>query len=184
MGDQPHGEGEGSRLIERGLVVALLLSAAVLVVEGVGAFLSRSLALTVDAVHNVPDLLAFAVSYVSVVAIAKGGTDAHTFGSHRLEVFAAILNAFIILAAGVLFAYPAAVGLVRGELTFGSIDPTFLLLAALPTLVLRGAAAFVLGRVPRAARELNVRSVMIHLGTDLVIAAALIGDAVVITFAP
>jgi cobalt-zinc-cadmium efflux system protein len=184
MVEQAHGEGEASHRMLRGLALALCLSAVVLGVEGLGAFYSRSLALIVDAVHNVPDLFAFAVSYLSLLGIARGGPKEATFGAHRIEVFAAILNAFVILTAGILFAYPAVIGLVQGSTPFGPIDPAWILFAAVPTLALRGAAAFHLGRIPRAARDLNVRSVLVHLGCDIAITAALIADAVVLLVSP
>jgi cobalt-zinc-cadmium efflux system protein len=184
MGDPGHGESETSGRILKGLAVALGLSVAVLVLEVAGAFLSHSLSVTVDAVHSVPDVFAFAISYLSLVAAGRGPTDQHTFGSHRLEVFAAILNAFVILAAGVIFVIPAALELWDKSSLFGTIDPMWILFAAVPTLVLRTAAAGYLGRIPRAARDLNVRSVMVHLATDIAITLALIVDAVLLFLSP
>jgi Co/Zn/Cd efflux system component len=57
-----HGESEAERSILNSLVWAVRLTALVLVVESLGAYFSHSLALTIDAVHNVPDVLAFAIS--------------------------------------------------------------------------------------------------------------------------
>lgn len=184
MVEHPHGESEASHRILQGLVVALLLSAIVLGLETVGAVMSRSLAVTVDAVHAVPDLFAFAVSYLSLAGIARGSTGKHTFGTHRFEVFAAILNAFVILAAGLLFTYPATVGLVNGTTPFGPIDPAWILFAAVPTLALRSISAVYLGRIPRAVRDLNVRSVLVHLGADIAITGALIVDGIVLVYSP
>ncbi|HLM91784.1 MAG TPA: cation diffusion facilitator family transporter [Thermoplasmata archaeon] len=184
MVDPPHGESETSGRILRGLKVALGLSVVVLVLEVVGAALSRSLSVTVDAVHSIPDVFAFAISYLSLAAAGRGPTEEHTFGSHRLEVFAAILNAFVILAAGVIFVYPALLELVHGSSLLGPIDPTWILFAAVPTLALRIAAAAYLGRIPRAARELNVRSVLVHLATDTAITVALIVDALLLLVSP
>lgn len=184
MVELAHGESEASHRILRGLAVALALAAAVLVFEAIGAVLSRSLAVTIDAVHNVPDLFAFTISYLSLAGTARGRTDAHTFGSHRLEVFAAILNAFVILAAGVLFAYPAILELVNRASLLGPIDPVWILFAAVPTLALRTISAIYLERIPRAARDLNVHSVLVHLGTDIAITLALIADAIVLELFP
>ncbi|NNN17083.1 MAG: cation transporter [Thermoplasmata archaeon] len=184
MTEQAHGESEASRRILRGLLVALVLAVVVLGFEAIGAILSRSLAVTVDAVHDIPDIFAFAISYFALAGTARGRTDAHTFGSHRLEVFAAILNAFIILAAGVVFAYPAILELVSRTTLLGPIDPAWILFAAVPTLALRSASAVYLGRIPRAARDLNIRSVLVHLGTDIAITAALIADAAILVLSP
>lgn len=182
--EHAHGESEASQRILRGLGVALVLAIVVLGFEAIGAVLSRSLAVTVDAVHDIPDIFAFTISYLALAGTARGRTDAHTFGSHRLEVFAAILNAFIILAAGVLFAYPAILELVNRASLLGPIDPVWILFAAVPTLALRSASAVYLGRIPRAARDLNVRSVLVHLGTDIAITGALIVDAGLLVLSP
>ena len=184
MVEVAHGESEASTLALRGLRAALFLALGVLVLETLGAILSRSLSVTIDAVHGIPDLFAFAISYFSLVGTGRGPTDRHTFGSHRLEVFAAILNAFVILTAGVAFAYPAVLGLVGGRALLGSIDPVWILFAAVPTLFLRATSAVYLGRIPKAARDLNVRSVLLHLATDVAITVALLVDAVVLTLDP
>jgi len=180
----PHGESEGSTLALSGLRAALFLALGVLLFEAVGAVLSRSLSVTVDAIHDIPDLFAFAISYFSLLGTARGPTSRHTFGSHRIEVFAAILNAFVILTAGIAFAYPALLGLLGGRSLLGTIDPIWILFAAVPTLFLRTGSAAYLGRIPKAARDLNVRSVLLHLATDVTITVALIADAVVLTVAP
>src|SRR5579872_3972284 len=95
-----HGEDEAEERVIRGLRLAVLLSLAILLIEAVGASLSRSLSLTVDAVHNVPDLLAFAVSYSALAATERGANREFTFGHHRLEVFAGFFNGAVVLATG------------------------------------------------------------------------------------
>jgi cobalt-zinc-cadmium efflux system protein len=184
MVDPPHGESETSGRILRGLWVALVLAVVVLALESIGVVLSRSLSLTVDAVHSLPDIFAFAISYLSLAHVARGPTEQHTFGSHRLEVFAALLNAFVILAAGALFAVPAVLELWHGGAVLGPVDPAWILFAAIPSLLLRVGSALYLERMPRSARDLNVRSVIVHLGTDVAITVTLLVDAVLLLLRP
>ena len=47
-----HGESEAEERVLRGLKFAAELSVAILAIELVGAYFSRSLSLTVDAVHD------------------------------------------------------------------------------------------------------------------------------------
>lgn len=184
MTDTPHGESEPSRRILRGLALAVLLSGIVLAIEGVGAWFSRSLSITVDAAHNIPDLFAFVLSYASLASTARGGTEKHTFGSHRLEVFAALLNGSAILVAGIAFAYLASLGILHGTTLAGPINPAWILFAAVPTLGLRAVAAAYLGRLPVRTRDLNVRSVLLHLASDVAITGALLVDAAVLLVSP
>ena len=179
-----HGEGEAQRSVLRGLRIAVELCLAVLIIEAFGAFFSRSLALTVDTVHNIPDLLAFAISYTALEATREGSSDEHTFGPHRLEVFAGILNGAVVLGAGAVFGYAAFSSLVTGSSFAGPVDPVWLLAAALPTLGLRAVSFRVFGTMPGRVRDLNLRSVIIHLASDIAITAVLVGAALALILRP
>jgi len=179
-----HGETEAGELVLAGLRWAFGVTLVVLVLEAIGAFLSRSLSLTVDAVHNIPDLLAFAVSWFALSATERGASDRFTFGVHRFEVFAGLLNAALVLGTGAAFGYEAVSTLLRSTTFAGPVDAFWLLLVALPTLALRGANLVLFGRVPRRTRDLNLRSVVVHLASDILITAALIAAAVLLLVHP
>jgi cobalt-zinc-cadmium efflux system protein len=179
-----HGEEEAETRVLRGLSLALELSVVILLVEAVGAYFSRSLSLTVDAVHNIPDLFAFATSWVALRATERGVSEGLTFGAHRFEVFAGLLNAGLVLGTGVVFGYTALVALVGGGSFAGPIDPVWILLAALPALVLRGISLTVLRRIPGRARDLNLRGVLVHLLSDVAITVTLLFAAVILFLRP
>ena len=79
------------------LRLVLLVTAAVAVVELVGAALSGSLALLADAGHLLTDtaaiVLALSASYVATLP----ATPRRTFGYHRAEILAALINAVVLL---------------------------------------------------------------------------------------
>lgn len=77
---------------ERGLLLAILLSAVTLVLEIAGGILSGSLALLSDALHVLLDLLSLLLSYGAIRVASLPPTDTRTFGWHRVEVFAALIN--------------------------------------------------------------------------------------------
>lgn len=169
-----HGEGEAERKVLRGLRFAVELSIVILVIEAVGAVLSRSLSLTVDTVHNVPDILAFALSWTALQGTRAGSSSEFTYGTHRLEVFAGIFNGLLVLGTGAAFGYEAVVALWHSASFAGAVDPVWLLAAAVPTLALRVVNVWALGRLPRRIRDLNIGSVMVHLASDVAITAALL----------
>jgi cobalt-zinc-cadmium efflux system protein len=179
-----HGEGEAEERFLAGLRLAVVLSAAVLIVETLGATLSRSLSLTVDAVHNVPDLLAFAVSYSALAATERGTNRGFTFGQHRLEVFAGFFNGALVLGTGLVFAYTALGALRSGSSFAGPVDADWILFAAAPILVLRATSLLALGRLPARVQDLNLRSVIVHLASDLLITGALIADGLFLLWRP
>jgi len=179
-----HGESEAGRSVLNGLVWAVRLSTLVLVIESLGAYFGHSLALTIDAVHNVPDIIAFAISWGSLALSRKGTTPEHTFGLHRAEVLAALLNGVLVLGTGLVFGYEAVLDLVSRTLFAGSLDPLWLFLAAVPVLVLRSVATTILGRVPRRARDVNLKAVFLHLWSDIAITGAILVTGVVLLLRP
>jgi cobalt-zinc-cadmium efflux system protein len=179
-----HGEGEAQEWVLRGLRLAVGLSCVILVIEVVGAFLSRSLSLTVDAVHNVPDILAFAVSFAALKATAKGSSGTFTFGTHRIEIFAGLLNASLVFGTGLVFGFEALLSLHSGAPFDGPVDATWLLLAAAPTLGLRAANLAFLRKLPGTVRDLNLSSVLVHLASDVAITGALLATGVVLLVRP
>ena len=174
MPETEHGEGEAELRVLRALRLAVALSFVILAVEAVGAFFSRSLALSVDAVHNVPDILVFAISWAALRATGEGRTEEYTFGRHRTEVFAGLANAALVLATGALFAYEAVATFVRGGTFAGAVDPYWLLFGAVPALALRTTNFALVARIPGRVRDLNFRSVVLHLWSDIAISAAIL----------
>lgn len=169
-----HGEEEAEHRILRSLRLSVEFALIILLIEAAGAFLSRSLSLTVDAVHNVPDILAFAISWTALRGTKVGASSEFTYGTHRLEVFAGLLNGILVLGTGVGFGYEAVGALVHSMPFAGPIAPVWLLLAAVPTLGLRLVNLRALGRLPGRVRDLNLRSVLVHVASDVGITAVLL----------
>ncbi len=184
MPELHHGEGEAEQRVLRGLRLGVGLSAVILALEAVGAYFSHSLSLTVDAVHNVPDLLAFGISWFALRETRAGSTSEFTFGKHRLEVFAGLFNGLLILAVGLVFGYEALDALLRAVPFAGPVDAVWLLAAAVPTLLLRAVNLRVLGRLPGRVRDLNLRSVIVHLASDVAITVALLAAGVTLLLRP
>jgi len=184
MPELSHGEGEAEQRILHGLRLAVLLSIVILAVESLGALLSRSLSITVDAVHNIPDILAFSVSWTALQGTKSGASAKFTYGTHRVEVFAGILNGLLVLGTGTVFGYEALYALLRSATFAGKVDPVWLLVAAVPTLALRFANLRGLGLLPGRVRDLNLRSVVVHLASDVVITGTLLATGLTILARP
>ena len=179
-----HGAGEAEHTVVRALRTSVELSVAILLVESLGALLSRSLSLTVDAAHNIPDIVAFAISWAAVRAAGSATTDAYTFGRHRLEVFAGLANAALVLGTGVGFAYVALESFTRGASFAGTVDPRWLLLGAAPTMGLRSLNLAIVRKIPGRVRDLNFRSVVVHLASDVLITGGILGVAAILLIRP
>lgn len=87
------------------LVAVLALSLTILVVEVIGSAVANSLALLADAGHVLTDVLGIALALVAIQLAQRPATSGRTFGYLRLEILAAVTNAFLLfaIAAIVLF---------------------------------------------------------------------------------
>ncbi|WP_193607544.1 cation diffusion facilitator family transporter [Nocardioides lijunqiniae] len=105
-----HGHAAGRAADRTRLRWVLAVTGSVLAVELVGAYVTGSLALLADAGHMATDagavVLALGASYVA----SRPAGPRSTFGYHRAEILAAMLNALVLLG---VCAYVAYAGITR-----------------------------------------------------------------------
>jgi len=87
-----HGELKG-----RNLGIAILLNIFITLAQVVGGFISGSLALLSDAMHNFSDVLALIISWIASRLSARKNTPQQTFGYKRAEILAALINAISLV---------------------------------------------------------------------------------------
>jgi cobalt-zinc-cadmium efflux system protein len=89
----------------RRLSLSLGLTAAVMLAEAIGGWLSGSLALLSDAAHMLTDAGALGLALVAAFLAGRPADDKRTFGYRRAEVLVAQMNvgALVVLAAWILW---------------------------------------------------------------------------------
>jgi cobalt-zinc-cadmium efflux system protein len=87
------------------LLLVLLVTGSVVVVEAVGAWLSGSLALLADAGHMLTDAAGILIALSASLIATRPVSPRRTFGYHRAEIFAAVLNALVLLGVCGYLAY-------------------------------------------------------------------------------
>ena len=85
----------------RKLRIALGITGAFFLIEVVGGILTNSLALLSDAGHMLTDILALGMSLLAMWFAQRPPTQRHSFGFHRLEIFAAFLNGLTLTGISV-----------------------------------------------------------------------------------
>ncbi|WP_133519905.1 cation diffusion facilitator family transporter [Curtobacterium flaccumfaciens] len=93
-----HAHGHAS---ERALLIAFCISAGILLAEVIGAVVTGSLALLVDAGHMVVDTGGLGIGLVATRLARRSPTAQRTWGFQRAEVLGATAQAAILLAVGV-----------------------------------------------------------------------------------
>lgn len=89
------------RNISRGFLFAITLTSVTLLAEVIGGLWTNSLALLADAAHVFMDLLALVLSLAALKLARLPATDRRTYGWHRAEIFASLINGVTLLAMAV-----------------------------------------------------------------------------------
>lgn len=156
-----HGGHAASRAADRRrLLQVLVVTGTVLVIEVVGAVLTGSLALLADAGHMATDasavLIALSASYVA----ARPPGPRATFGYHRFEVLAALLNAVVLLGVCGFLGWSA----LRRLATPTEVEGGAMLLFALAGLFANLVSLAILAKADRTS--LNIRGAFLEVLTD------------------
>lgn len=102
-----HGIRETTRQGKRRLRIALVLSGALMVVEALGGWISGSLALLADAGHMLADSAGLALALVAIHFAERPATPERTYGYHRVEILAALVNGVVLIGLASLIVYEA-----------------------------------------------------------------------------
>ena len=158
----------------RRLVVALLISLAVLGLEVGGGVLTGSLALLSDATHVLVDVVALLVGLTAARLAARAPDAGHTYGFHRLEAIGALANAVLLIAASAVV-FVESIGRLLAPST---VDAPTVLVVASVGFVANSASAFIVHGAER--RTEATRVLVLHLSGDAAGALAVIASALII----
>ena len=158
------------------LAAALICTLTIAVVEFVGGMLANSLALQGDAGHMLSDSAALGVSFLAAWLATRPMTARRTFGFHRAEVLAALLNSLFLLGiAG--WVGTRAVARLGDPLEVSALP---VLIIAIIGLIVNLVALKVLGHHQHS--NLNIRGAFLHVLGDTLGSAGVIISALVIQF--
>ena len=91
----------------RRLLFVLVLTAAYMVAEAAGGWVTGSLALLADAGHMFADVTAIALALVAARFAARPASPTKTYGYYRLEILAAFTNGVALAAVSLFILYDA-----------------------------------------------------------------------------
>ncbi len=144
----------------RRLVLALVATALVALLEFWGGAVSRSLALTSDAVHVCMDVFALALALLAAIGAARPADPRRTYGYGRIEVLGALANGTLLLVATIVIVYEAA---RRFAMPVEPHAAIMTLVAGVGLTVNAGVGLMLRGE---GKRDLNVRAALFHVLGD------------------
>lgn len=139
---------------------ALAINAGMFLATVVGGVVTGSLALLADAGHLLSDVGAIAIGLLAAGLAGRAPTPARTFGYHRTEILAALLNGVALVAVALLIVAGAVIRLGDPP----EVEGVGVVVLGLAGLAGNGAATWVLAGGSRG--DLNLEGVLRHSAAD------------------
>ena len=173
MHDHGHHQKE---LNEKNILLAFFLNAGFAVIEFVGGYLTNSVAIYSDALHDLGDSIALLFSYFAEKMSSKKADQQFTYGYRRFSVLAALVNGLILLVGSTFIISEAIQRLQSPE----AIHAPGVILLSLLGLSVNGFAAYRMSK----NSGLNSRMLMFHLLEDILGWCAVLVVSIVLLFKP
>jgi len=164
------------RGITRGFIIAIGLTAVTLIAELIGGFWTNSLALLSDAAHVFMDLFALVLSLAAIHLAKFPASDTRTYGWHRAEIFASLINGVTLLLIGFGILGEAWGRLLHPE----AVKSKEMFIIATIGLVMNLIAASRLHS--HSHDDLNVRSAFLHVLGDAIASVGVIIGGVIMLY--
>jgi cobalt-zinc-cadmium efflux system protein len=162
--------------ISKRLIFAIALTAITLVAEVIGGIWSNSLALLSDAGHVFLDLFALMLSLAAIKLAGQPPNEKHSFGWHRAEVLASLINGLTVFLMAIGILYEGSKRLLSPE----EVQTTPMLVIAILGLVANLLAAK--GLHSHSHDDLNVRSAFLHVLGDAAASVGVIAGAILMHY--
>lgn len=159
---------------ERDIKLVILITLIIFLVEVAGGIISNSLALLGEAVHVLGDLGSLVLSYFAILIAKKPPNLSKTFGYHRFEVIAALVNGTTLVVISMVIFYKAYSRLLNPP----EVEALSMLGVATLGLV---ANLFVATKLHSHAEEdINIKSAFLHVVGDALASVGVIAGGVAI----
>ena len=159
---------------EENIRTAFFLNLCFTIIEFVGGFLTNSMAILSDAVHDLGDSFSVGLSWYFQRMSKKGRDEEYTYGYKRFSLLGAIINSLILVVGSVVILFNAVPRLFHPE----QPDSGGMLILAVLGVTINGAAVLRLKR----GHSLNERVISLHLLEDVLGWAAILIGALVMHF--
>ncbi|MDD1679757.1 MAG: cation diffusion facilitator family transporter [Methanomicrobiales archaeon] len=164
----------GEEYYTKSLRIAIGVTLGILVLEVAGGFISGSLALLSDAGHMLVDGLSLGLSLGATIIAHRLPSKGQTFGFHRVEVLAALVNGVILFILSGVILYEAYLRILDPQ----PVDSGIMFVVAVIGLLANLGVAYGL----TGSHDLNIRGAFLHVLGDALSSVAVVAGAIVITF--
>ena len=160
----------------KNILVAFFLNATFAVIEFIGGYLTNSVAIYSDALHDLGDIIALLFSYFAERYSNKSPDSKFTFGYRRFSLLSALINGLILITGGIFVIHEAILRLANPEV----VKPEGMILLAILGIAVNSFAAYRLSK----DSGFNQKMVMYHLFEDILGWVAVFIVSLVLLFKP
>jgi cobalt-zinc-cadmium efflux system protein len=166
-----------STLSGKNLLFSIVLNILITTAQIIGGFISGSLALISDAVHNFSDVISLIISYIAnILTHKKKQTKRYTFGYKRAEIIAAFINAATLIVVAIFLGIEA----VKRFTTPVKIETNLVIWLAILGIAANGLSVLLLKK--DAKSNLNMRSAYVHLLSDMLTSVAVLAGGLLMKY--
>ena len=160
------------------LLWSIVLNTIITIAQVIGGFVSGSLALLSDALHNFSDVLSLVISYAASRLSRKQASMSRTFGYKRAEIIAAFVNSATLMVVAILLIIEAIERFREPQ----EIGTGLVIWLSVLAILVNGFSVLLIR--PSADHNMNLKSAYLHLFTDMLASVAvLIGGILMKYFA-
>ncbi|MCU7494489.1 MAG: cation transporter [Ignavibacteria bacterium] len=145
-------------------------------VEAAFGFSINSLALIADAGHNLSDVLGLVLAWGASLLVQRPPTEYRTYGFRKTSIFAALLNAVILLITVGMISFEAIQRLRMPEGTQGGI---MIIVAFIGVLVNTATAILFL---KERKTDLNIKGAFMHMAADAAVSLGVVASGIIILY--
>jgi cobalt-zinc-cadmium efflux system protein len=158
------------------ILIAFFLNAGFAVIELIGGYLTNSVAIFSDAIHDFGDSIALLIAYFGEKVSLKDPDVKYTYGYRRFSVLSAVLSGVILFLGSIFVIKEAIERLANPE----PVHAPGMIGFAILGIAVNAFAAFKLSK----ESGLNQRMVMLHLFEDILGWVAVLIVSVILLFKP
>ena len=159
----------------KNILVAFLLNLSFTIIEIIGGFLTNSIAILSDAIHDLGDSISIGMSFYLEKKSEQKPDASNTYGYARYSVLGALITSIILLIGSIIVIYTAITRIVNPE----PVNSLGMIILAVLGVIVNGLA------VLRTAKgeKLNEKAINLHMLEDtLGWVIVLIGSIVMVIF--
>lgn len=163
-----HHHHHGKDLKGRNLLISIFLNIIITTAQVIGGFISGSLSLLGDALHNSSDVISLVISYIAAKLARKDASLQKTFGYKRAEILAAFVNAATLVVIAIFLIIEAVERFQNPQ----EIESNLVIWLSLLGIVANGFSVLLLKN--DAHSNMNMKSAYLHLFTDMLASVAVL----------